>query len=102
MATKQSGEGKRRSEAERRAILTRFADSGLGVTEFCRRECISDASFYRWRTSVGDAITARKSSSPVPAAFVDLGMLGAAPSAAPRMELKLDLGAGMVLHLVRG
>ena len=102
MATKQSGVGKRRSEAERRAILSRFADSGLSLTEFCRRESISDASFYRWRTSLGGAVSARKSSSPAGAAFVDLGMLGATPNAGRRMELKLDLGAGMVLHLVRG
>ena len=35
--------------------------------------------------------------------FVDLGTLSA-PSAAPceRLELRLDLGGGMILHLVRG
>jgi hypothetical protein len=34
--------------------------------------------------------------------FVDLGALGAAGAAlAPRIDLKLDLGGGLTLHLVR-
>jgi hypothetical protein len=43
-------------------------------------------------------------SSVVPTSeFVDLGTLSA-PTAAPaeRFELRLDLGGGLVLHLVRG
>ncbi len=35
-----------------------------------------------------------------PEAFVDLGVLGSGGGA--RLELKLDLGGGLVLHLVRG
>lgn len=39
--------------------------------------------------------------TPVPQeAFVDLRVL--ASGAASRLELKLDLGGGLVLHLVRG
>jgi hypothetical protein len=35
--------------------------------------------------------------------FVDLGTLNApAPSQAARFELRLDLGGGVILHLVRG
>ena len=102
MATKRAWGGKRRSVEERRALLARFAVSGLSVMEFCRRESISDGSFYRWRALLGDAVTARKSSNLAPAAFMDLGILGPAPSTVPRMELKLDLGGGIVLQLVRG
>ena len=35
--------------------------------------------------------------------FVDLGMLRAAATSQPeRFELRLDLGGGVILHLVRG
>jgi len=34
--------------------------------------------------------------------FVDLGALCAPTPSPVRLELKLDLGAGMVLHVVRG
>ena len=87
-----------------RAILARFARSGLAVTAFCRREGISASSFYRWRTVLGGT-TGREEVVPVPlsaareaAAFVDLGTLR--PASAP-LTLRLDLGGGVQLHLVR-
>lgn len=44
---------------------------------------------------------AAQAQTPVPQeAFVDLGVL--ASGAASRLELKLYLGGGLVLHLVRG
>jgi hypothetical protein len=49
----------------------------------------------------GGAVVGRAPQS-TPATFVDLGTLGAAaPSAAPRVDLKLDLGGGVTLHVVR-
>ena len=102
MTAKQSRSEKRRSEGEWRSLLARFPDSGMSVEAFCRRESISDASFYRWRARVGDAVTVRKSADLGRPAFVDLGVLSSAASALPRMELKLDLGGGVILHLVRG
>jgi hypothetical protein len=42
--------GRRRlGEAGWRALLGRFAGSGLGVAAFCHREGVSAASFHRWR-----------------------------------------------------
>ena len=99
MARRASG-GNRRSEGEWRALLARFAESGMGVEPFCRSESISGASFYRWRTRMGSAITAERSAKIARAAFVDLGVVGSGPSSS-RMDLKLDLGAGVILHLVR-
>jgi len=41
---------KRTGAAERwRELLRRQATSGLSVTEFCRRQDVSEASFYQWR-----------------------------------------------------
>jgi putative transposase len=92
----------RRSAGQWRELLSRFASSGLGVTEFCRRESVSTASFYQWRCRLGaaDRVVARKAEAP--AAFVDLGAVSCGvftPAAA--MELHLDLGGGLSLHLVR-
>lgn len=101
MAGAKKGKGLRRSRQEWRSLLAKFDGSGLGVEAFCRREAISAASLYRWRgllSAVGDdGETAVSSRTP---GFVDLGSLrSTAP--APRIDLKLDLGDGLVLHLVR-
>ena len=97
---------RRRASAQiRRAIMTRFAESGIAVERFCRRESISASSFYRWRSLVNDLapreVVPRSPSRAArsAAAFVDLGTLQA--SHAP-LELRLDLGGGVLLHLVRG
>lgn len=94
--------GVRRSRQQWRALLERFSRSGLSVQTFCRRESISDVSFYRWRKALGGqggggALVVQESSP----GFVSLGTVNARPLR-ERLELKLDLGEGVVLHLVRG
>jgi len=91
--------------AERRGLLERFATSGSTVVAFCRRESVSPASFYRWRALVGDqrpqrAMTASIGQAPEPVGFVDLGALGERATSG-RIDLRLDLGGGLSLHLVR-
>ena len=102
---------RRRQDAEGwRAVMTRFAESGLTVAQFCEREGIGAASFYRWRSLLG-APSAPKARlalrepptlkpTSTPNGFLDLGTLGA--SAASRMQVRLELGGGVVLHVVRG
>lgn len=104
MAGTKKGKGARRSEGEWRALLSRYRISGLSIEAYCRREAISAASFYRWRGVLGDegrdsGEGAGGESTPV---FVDVGALNPMVSAKPRLELKLDLGGGLVLHVVRG
>ena len=95
----------RPSTEMRRAIMARFAESGLSVDTFCQRESISTSSFYRWRPLLGDSspreVATHSSLNAVgrAAAFVDLGTLHR-PHAP--LELRLDLGGGVLLHLVRG
>ncbi len=43
------GERSSRAEALWRERLGRFAGSGLTVAGFCRREGVSEPSFYQWR-----------------------------------------------------
>jgi hypothetical protein len=102
----QQNKRQRRDANAWRELLGRFADSGLTIPAFCEREAISEGSFYRWRTILqrgggaqkrGAVVVATQTTSAA-APFVDLGTLQPAGS---RMELKLDLGGGMVLQLVR-
>ena len=105
MAERKKGKGSRRSRHEWRSLLAKFDGGDMGVEAFCRRQAISAASFYRWRSLLGNggdgdgcAGVARDAAP----AFVDLGTLDSASSSKPRIELKLDLGDGLSLHLVRG
>lgn len=103
MATNQERRRARRSEDEWRQVLSRFLGSGLAVDAFCDREGISDTSFYRWRSRLGapmgrsDALVSSASAS-----FVDVGPLRSESARPGRVELTLDLGGGLQLHLVRG
>lgn len=94
--------GVRRNEHEWRSLLARFGSSGLGVEAFCRREAISAASFYRWRQLLREAHSGgEETPRDTAVGFLDLGMLGSG-SSGRRLDLKLDLGGGLTLHLVRG
>ena len=102
MAGRRKGKWVKRSEGEWRGLLSRFAGSGLGVEAFCRRESISAASFYRWRGLLGDGRLGGEVVHHQPApAFVDLGALNCTSLPRPRLDLKLDLGDGLIVHLVR-
>lgn len=109
---------RQRGSAGWAVVVDRWRTSGLSVEMFCRRDGINRASFYRWRALLAasepaglvalDASPRSRTrplvsaeNSAVPAAdFVDLGVLGqSAPGG--RLELRLDLGAGLVLTLVR-
>jgi transposase-like protein len=84
-------------------MIARFEESGLTAIAFCEREGISSKSFYRWRLrlrgSASQGERVKEASVTTPAAgFIDLGAVRGGSS---RLELRLDLGAGMLLHLVR-
>ena len=99
----------RRSESAWREIVERQGQSGLTVREFCEREGIKAASLYGWRSRlregsqsppVSHAVPKKsKRSTAVASGFIDLGSLGANPS---RFGVRLELGGGVLLHLVRG
>ena len=102
MARRKQGKGSRRSRGEWQSLLAKFGRCGLGVAAFCEREAISAASFYRWRSLLGNAgDRGEVVGSDTAPAFVDLGTLNAASSPMARIDLKLELGDGLVLHLVR-
>jgi transposase-like protein len=97
----------RRSESAWRDIVERQGQSGLTVPEFCEREGIKAASLYGWRSRLREgsqsppasgAVPKKPSEGP-PSGFIDLGSLGTSGS---RFEVRLELGGGVLLHLVRG
>lgn len=107
---------KKVSWAERQGLwrerVARHAASGQSIAEFCRHEGIKASSFYMWcRRNPKEAActTGCGGGSDAAARFIDVGnirqVLGASDPAAAaptgRIELRLDLGGGVVLQLVR-
>ena len=89
-----------------RTTLARFAESGVSVRAFCVREGISDSSFNRWRKLLRDGAQPKLVMKPRTMVardeFVDLGTLSAPTTpSGERIELRLDLGGGLTLQLIR-
>jgi len=105
----------RRSESVWRALIERQRISGASIETFCRAEGVSRSSFERWRgiLSSSDQMSpppssvAKDNHRPVSlqrsegVPFIDAGMIGEGRGAEP-VEIRLDLGGGMVLTIRRG
>jgi hypothetical protein len=96
-----------RKEIEWRQRLARFAAGGQQINAFCQDEAVSEASFHRWRKLL--RVTA---GLPAPAVFLDAGMMAVpspaaqqmmhdAPGSSTALDVRLELGGGLVLHIVR-
>ena len=99
-----------------REVLGRFDGSGMSIHAFCEREGVSASSFHRWRLRLAmmpalpaapedEAVpTPTPTPTPTPSTmgFIDLGSLAGEGAPTGRLDLKLDLGGGLTLHLVRG
>jgi len=93
-----------------REVLGRFDGSGMSIHAFCEREGVSASSFHRWRLRLATmpALPAAPEDEAVPTptpstmGFIDLGSLAREGAPTGRLDLKLDLGGGLTLHLVRG
>jgi hypothetical protein len=105
-------QGRKRRRLNERAwrdLFKRFDGAGLTVEAFCKGEGLSRSSFNRWRsrlsTQAGVATTSvmhEPGHQKIAPSFVDLGLLGAASTeAAVGLELRLELGGGLSLILVR-
>lgn len=98
----------RRSESAWREIVARQEQSGETIQEFCEREGLKAASLYGWRVRLREGPSDKKTSPQVSrrtraekssGEFIDLGAIDASRG---RFEVRLDLGGGVLLHLVRG
>lgn len=103
MSVAEGGVRKRRSRAEWRSLLARYSRSALTVAGFCQAEGICPASLYRWQALLGkDQESSNITLAGASQGFVDIGPLDR-PSQTTNspLEITLDLGDGLVLHLVR-
>lgn len=98
---------RRRTEQAWHELITRQEKSGQSVQEFCRVEGLNAWTFYGWRSRLvhgagkRDERPARNLPRQVAkpgAQFIDLGELR---ESASRCEIRLDLGGGVVLQVVR-
>ena len=85
------------------AMVEKFEASGLPEEAFCQQERVSLASLHRWRTKSrpepgGKQPVTRAEAGGEAASFVDLGGL---PMRSGQLEVRLDFGGGVVLHLSR-
>jgi putative transposase len=89
-----------------RKVFDRFERANMTVGEFCKREGLCVSSFHRWRPRVEQVSAARdvavvaKPGAVMATGFVDLGSIGRAEPA-HRLDVRLDLGGGVTLHIVR-
>lgn len=98
-------ERQRHSEIEWREVVERQERSGLTVRQFCEAEGLNASSLYGWRSRLRAGRQGSMPAEPLPKkrrsdsseGFIDLGPL----ATGSRFEVRLDLGGGVLLHLVR-
>jgi putative transposase len=93
-------------------VFARFDGSGESVTGFCKREGLHTSSFRRWQRRLASMASTPITAQPhepreatrqaSAASFVEMGAMGAGRQPAGRLEVRLELGGGLVLQLVRG
>ncbi|MBX3415947.1 MAG: hypothetical protein KF708_24915 [Pirellulales bacterium] len=76
-----------------RGVLDRQAMSELSVRSFCRRERLSEASFYAWRRTIGE----RDRMSIPASAFLPVVVSDEVPP--NRASIVIELAGGRVLRL---
>lgn len=90
-------------------VLSEHVESGLSISAFCRREGISQASFYQWRKKLaGSGVNARPASQLATTSFVPVEIVSA-DDALPDQRLGCDLqvcekhaGASLTIHTPGG
>jgi len=99
--------------------LARYAASKLTVEAFCRREAVPVGTFYGWQARLrardaDAALVPQTALALSPSPFLDLGSVNslAANAATPErdhaphhartsIDVRCELGGGVVLHIVR-
>jgi hypothetical protein len=93
-----------------RSRLQQHAQSGKSIAAFCRDEAVSTATFHMWRAK----LTAADGRLAQLTAFIDLGAItntaevtskahppASAPVPTPGIDIRIDLGGGIVLTVTR-
>jgi sigma54-dependent transcription regulator len=101
-------------EATWRNHMARHAASGKSIATFCRDEVISQANFHVWRTKLANGANEHAARPAPQATFIDIGAVNSAvgsratehapapaPLAIPSLDIRIDLGGGVVLTIAR-
>jgi hypothetical protein len=86
-------------EALWRKRLAKHAASGLSVRAFCRREKLSEASFYGWRRTIGSREAEGKSQARRNGRSTRPAFLPVVVNAGCDDTIAIELGGGRVLRL---
>jgi transposase-like protein len=92
----------RRSESMWREILSRRTTSGMTDADFCRAEGIHPTMLRRWRSRLDKGKNKKpivRVAAKVATPFIDIGAVAESRSA---LEVRLELGGGLVLSIARG
>lgn len=84
-----------------RERLARQAASGMSVAAFCKSEGIGAHTFYWWRSRLGKLDTRPALHAEGVAPFIDLGAMGEAAQSMAGVDIRLDLGHGIMLTIAR-
>ena len=99
MAKGQERDPKR--EAYWRRLIGRWSESGLGVRPFCRREKVSEPSFYAWRRVIKERDRERPLAPQErrPPAFVPVVVRQEQPLPTASERITVRLRGGRLMHL---
>jgi transposase-like protein len=81
-----------------RERLARQAASGKTIAAFCREEGVGKSTMSYWRKRLG---VVGPQTTAVRAPFLDVGSVRSANESPGRIELRLELGDGVVLHIAK-
>src|SRR5258706_914580 len=115
MSKQTAATGQREHEIEWRDRLTRYSASGQTVRAFCQSESVSMGTFYAWQARLrkrGFVALKPRVGRQMPTAFIDAGAMRkvinvdhqageANVDPVGRFDIRLELGGGVGLHLVR-
>ena len=100
METKLGGRRVRYSKQEWQGFVSEFLASDQDCRSFCQDKGLNPSRFMRWQGVFRNEVSAHEGQ---PAGFMELGApkFPAFPLQAGALEIKLDLGGGVVLTLTR-
>jgi hypothetical protein len=81
--------------------IAQQVESGKSVAAFCREQGIATQTFYWWRARLAGRARPAGAAQREAASFIDLGALRETAAEASGIDIRLDLGYGIVLTIAR-
>jgi hypothetical protein len=117
MSKAESGRWQAQRELEWRHRVTRQAASRQSIAAFCRSEGVAEGTFYGWQARFrkeGVDVKHTECVAEAPGSFIDIGTVKSRDESSPatvvedipsdkdgKIEVRIDLGHGVMLQIVR-